>query len=334
MLALPRVELATTADLDALMRLRVEQGWHRSDPLLRAIVGWEHGRLFIIREAALNPASPTPDAPVVATSAIAAGTVGVIGNVIVRADYRRRGLGRVIMQATLDWLRDYGVRSTLLDATVDGRPLYSRLGFVGDETSWFAHAPISALNRTLLVTRSGSVHAAAVASDTADDGTLARLASLDAAAYGGDRLGFLALVLRKPTTWFYMAEDSTGTPTGYAMLRLQEPPDRGLHVGPWVAADYHSAAALLAAILREDAPWRPLLGDDADGDAELFLSLPGTNRHTLDLVAAAGGHLVEDDLIMQLDFDAAGKPTPAAEARRPVAPHPDWLYGWLAPMVF
>lgn len=332
MIAVPRVELATTADLEALMRLRVEQGWHRSDPLLRAIVGWEYGRLFIIREAALNPASATPDAPIVATSAVAAGPVGVIGNVVVRTDYRRRGLGRVIMQAALDWLRDSGVRSVQLDATVDGRPLYARLGFVGDTNSWFAHAPITELNRTLLVTRSGSIRAA-MSSVPADD-ALARLASLDAAVYGGDRLGFLALLLRRPATWLYTAEDASGTPTGYAILSLQEPPDYGLHLGPWVAAGHHSAAALLAAILREDAPWRLSLSDDANADAELFLSLPATNRHAHDLIAAAGGHLVEDDLIMQLDFDASGKPTPITEPRRPVATHPDWLYSWLAPMVF
>ncbi len=331
MIASPQVELATPADLDSLMRLRVAQGWHRSEPLLRAIVGWEHGRLFIIREATLNPASPTPDAPIVATSAIAAGTVGAIGNVIVHADYRRRGLGRVIMQAALDWLRDYGVRSVQLDATVDGRPLYTRLGFAGDTSSWFAHGPVAALNRTLLVTRSGSIHAAT--SETPGADTLARLASLDATAYGGDRTGFLALILRRPTTWLYVAEDPTGMPTGYALLSIQEPPDRRLHLGPWVAADHQSAAALLAAILREDAPWRAHFGE-ADTDAELFLSFPGTNRHTHDLVAVAGGRLVEDDLIMQLDFDDSGLPTPATEPRRPVASHPDRLYSWLAPMVF
>ncbi|MGZ3639355.1 MAG: GNAT family N-acetyltransferase [Ktedonobacterales bacterium] len=331
-IAVPRVELATTADLEALMRLRVEQGWHRSDALLHAILGWEHGRLFIIREAALDPTSVTPDAPIVATSAIAAGPTGVIGNVIVRADYRRRGLGRVIMQAALDWLRDAGVRSVLLDATVDGRPLYTRLGFVGDKTSWFAHAPITELNRTLLVTRSGSIHAATSGIPIGD--VLGRLASLDAAAFGGDRLGLLALLLRRPTSWLYIAEDASGAPTGYAMLSLVESPDRGVHLGPWVAAGYHSAAALLAAILREDAPWRPLLGDAAETGAELFFSLPGTNRHALDLISDAGGHLVEDDLIMQLDFDVSGKPTPATEPRRHVATRPDWLYGWLAPMVF
>ena len=330
-IASPRVELATTADLEALMRLRVEQGWHRSDPLLRAILSWEHGRLFIIREATLNADSPTPDAPIVATSAIAPGAVGVIGNVIVRADYRRRGLGRVIMQAALGWLRDYGVRSVLLDATADGRPLYTQLGFVGSELSWFAHAPIADLDRTLLVTRAGSVRATA---RRPDDGTLAQLADLDAQALGGDRRAFLALLLLRSTTWLYVAEDTEGRISGYAMLSMQEPPDRGLHLGPWVATDYQSAAALLAAALSEDAPWRPFLGDVDETDAELFLSLPGTNGYALDLVAAAGGHLVEDDLMMQLDFDEKGIPTPNTEPRRPVAPHPDWLYGWLAPMVF
>ena len=126
-----RVERATSDDLAELAALRVEQGWYGSEALLWAISTWEHGRHFILRASAVGPdAALDPTTVVAATSAIAAGPVGVIGNVITRPGLRGRGLGRAVLSATLAWLREQGARSVLLDATSDGQPLYQKFGFV------------------------------------------------------------------------------------------------------------------------------------------------------------------------------------------------------------
>jgi hypothetical protein len=48
----------------------------------------------------------------------------------------------------------------------------------------------------------------------------------------------------------------------------------------------------------------------------------------LRLLAALGAHVEVDDVVMRLGLDA-----PATPAEMP-GEHPDWVYGWLAPMVF
>lgn len=331
MIATPSVHEASAADLEALAELRTQQGWQRSDRLLRAVVGWEGGRVFLVREGELNPDAPDARAPVATTSAVAAGTVGVIGTVITRDDYRRRGLGRRVMEAALGWMRERGVRSVLLDATEEGRPLYLRLGFVGVEMSYFARATMDKLDYSVLRLRAGNDRVVA-----APPAALSRVRALDVEAFGGDRLGLLRLLLAEPRSWLYIAGDDPEQPVGYALVRGLEAPYRGLRIGPWVARTPSVAASLLRGILAHDAPWRHMLDDDARHDPQLFASIPGTSAHALGLWEAIGGTLVEDDLMMQLDFERNGT-APGVEDRpgpRQVSEQPGWLYGWAAPMVF
>jgi GNAT superfamily N-acetyltransferase len=319
------IDVATAADLPALGELRLAQGWLRPAALLRAIVEWEGGRIFVIREGVLDPYSATPLAPAVTTSVIAAGQVSVIGNVIVREDFRRRGLGRLIMNATLAWLRTRSVRWALLDATADGYPLYLSLGFVEAEPSWFGHVSLAEIRQSVLAGQAADVRV--LLSKPAD---MRRLATLDTAAFGGDRTGFLELVLRAPGTALYVAEDASGLPCGYVIVRPTEAPYVGGRIGPWVARDTGTASALLARALAGDASWRASLGDASDADAELFVSPPGTNPLAVELLRAIGVHVVRDDVVMRLDLASPG------ETGEPVSvmDHPEWLYGWLAPMVF
>ena len=327
MVVTPHVDIASSADLEALAELRTAQGWQRADTLLRAVVAWDRGRIFLIREGSLNAAAEDKRSPVATTSAIAAGPVGVIGNVITRADYRRRGLGRAVMEEALVWLRESGVRSVWLDATEDGRPLYRKLGFVDTECSWFGYAPLATFDQQTLAMAAGTRRAA-----LADDQALARLAELDTSAFGGDRTDFLALLLAQPGRWLYLAEDTTGSPTGYALVRQLESPYAGIRVGPWIARDRATAASLLVAALAADAPWRHEMGA-GPLDPQVFISLPGTNKDALSLFAAAGGTLVEDDLVMRLDFETHRRDMDGA-APPSGAEHPEWLYAWVAPMVF
>ena len=327
MVVTPRVDVASNDDLEALAELRTAQGWQRAEALLHAIVTWDNGRIFLVRERDLNPWAEDSRTPVATTSAIAAGSVGVIGNVSTREDYRRRGLGRLVMEEALAWMREAGVKTVLLDATEDGRPLYFKLGFIGTESSWFGYTPLAAIDQDTLARVAGARRAA-----LAGKGALARVAPLDLAAFGGDRLELLALLLAAPGSWLYLAEDTSGTVAGYALARRLESPYAGIRVGPWVAMERATAAALLHAIVDAHAPWRREM-DGGPLEPQVFASLSGTNREALALFAAAGGTLVEDDLIMRLDFDARNQGMDG-QTPSPVAEHPEWLYAWVAPMVF
>jgi predicted GNAT family N-acyltransferase len=317
------VERATSGDLVELAALRVEQGWYGSETLLRAIHTWEHGRHFILRASAVGPdAALVPTTIVAATSAIAAGPVGVIGNVITRPGLRGRGLGRAVLSATLAWLRENGVRSVLLDATSAGQPLYQKLGFVAQERSWVAHASLASLDLAALRERAGATSARLRSLDD-----LLVVAALDRAAFGGDRLKLLRLVANGSDCWLYTAGGGAN-PDGYLLVRALEPPRAGVRLGPWVAKTPEVGAALLEAAFRPDAPWQAeIVGD---GEPQVSFSTSAASAEALTLFQAIGGALELDDVVMRLDFAGAR----SSASSRPVAEHPEWLYSWLAAMTF
>lgn len=325
----PRIDIATVADIPGLAALRMQQQWwERGERLLRPLLAWDGARIFVVRAGALDlPLAPptTPETPIGVVGAIAAGATGVIGNVVVRAEYQRRGLAHQLLSAALDWQRDRGVRTSWLDATIAGRSLYRSLGYQDTEPSYFASATDAMLQwQPLRVAADGLVAHLAPAE------ALERVAALDTAAYGGDRMPLLRGVLAEPETWLYLADDAAGDPLGYLMARSLEPPQVGIQIGAWVARSHEAAAALLNAVLAEDAPWRAIVASSAGGaqPPEIHLSPPGNNPATLTLLRTVGVEITLDDLIMRLDFaDEHGDIHPAPQ-------RVEWLYGWLAAMVF
>jgi GNAT superfamily N-acetyltransferase len=57
------------------------------------------------------------------------GAQGLVVNVYTEREWRRRGLGEMVMRAIIDWSKEHGVASLALHASDMGRPLYERLGF-------------------------------------------------------------------------------------------------------------------------------------------------------------------------------------------------------------
>ena len=60
---------------------------------------------------------------------IGRGRRGYILIVYTCANFRRRGLARVLMQAALDWCKHNGIDTIILHASPSGRSLYESLGF-------------------------------------------------------------------------------------------------------------------------------------------------------------------------------------------------------------
>ena len=58
------------------------------------------------------------------------GQTGYIMNVVTVQQYRRRGIGRRMMQAMIEWLAEQGIHHITLHTTETGRPVYEELGFV------------------------------------------------------------------------------------------------------------------------------------------------------------------------------------------------------------
>lgn len=324
MIGAPLIEEATSADIETLGRLRHQMGWAQSADLLRAIERWRGGRIFIIRERELAAVTGEAGArPAVATVVTAAPPVGVIGSVMVRPEFQRGGLGRVIMEHSLAWLEREGVRHVYLDATPAGRPLYRRLGFVDVASSWYTHPPQTALDLDLLrsLAKKGDVARVIWAGANA----LPRVAALDQRAFGGDRFALLDLLARVASHELLIAESADGAALGYLMTHPLEPPLEGLRIGPLVASDDATTAALLAHALEREGPPEGRI---------LSASIAGDNPRALALFDTIGATPVEDDLIMRLDFpDAPGDGATPME-RTPDGEERPRVYCWLAPMVF
>src|SRR5579872_4332740 len=112
-----QIERATPEDIPTLATMRDAQEWHPNARLLRSIAAWDGGRIFILRASALaQPSSPaaSPDEIIATVVATASGSVGVIGNVIVVAAHRRRGLARELMETALRWQHTRGVQHVQL----------------------------------------------------------------------------------------------------------------------------------------------------------------------------------------------------------------------------
>ena len=54
---------------------------------------------------------------------------GNILNVYTDPDSRRLGLARKLMETAVAWCREHGIRSVILHASAEGRPLYESMGF-------------------------------------------------------------------------------------------------------------------------------------------------------------------------------------------------------------
>jgi GNAT superfamily N-acetyltransferase len=65
------------------------------------------------------------------TTRIASGREGLVLNVFVEPECRRRGLARRLMDEVIAYARAHALDRLVLHASDDGRPLYEQLGFKG-----------------------------------------------------------------------------------------------------------------------------------------------------------------------------------------------------------
>lgn len=74
----------------------------------------------------LRHIAPRPDE---AGHLLKLGPQGLVVNVYTEKEWRRSGLGELVMKTIIEWSRANGVVSLVLHSSSLGRPLYERLGF-------------------------------------------------------------------------------------------------------------------------------------------------------------------------------------------------------------
>lgn len=172
-----------------------------------------------------------------------------IGMVLTRPECRRRGFAKRLMQAALERASDLKIESIKLDATVDGQPLYEKLGFKTEQV----------IERWL---RDGQ-------STVAPAQSALRIAppplEMDREAFGAGRARVLQeLASRNPP-------DSTGEAYNFSRDGA-----RCRYLGPCVARDQKSARAVIAHTLQ------------ASPQSSWYWDLLTTNQNAIDLAKEFG----------------------------------------------
>ncbi|MGO9107676.1 MAG: GNAT family N-acetyltransferase [Thermoguttaceae bacterium] len=220
-------------------------------------------------------------------------TIAWISMVLVDAAYRGRGIGTQLMRHALAWLDRCGVRTVRLDATALGRPVYEKLGFVGEYevARWEGTAAIA--SPTLTPRFGGAAVPAAWTGETpapqrvlrqavggklraeitvAADAHLVAITALDHQATGTPRGPLLARLFAERPQGMRVAV-SRGRITGYSNVRFGA---RARQVGPVIALDASSGCALLDAVLSEHQ------------GQTMFLDVPLRNRPATQWAEARG----------------------------------------------
>lgn len=211
---------ADVDDLPGIAELRAAVGWGVHDWALRAAVQAPGARCLVAVDGTGRI--------VAVGSGISYGRLGFVGNMVVDAAHRRRGLGSAILAEVTSFLDAAGCRRIELYATTDGRPLYARHGFEVAGTSALAR-----VTRDLPLEREASITMRRGGSEDLD-----RLAAYDRPRFGGDRRPLLAIMLEDAAQPLLLAERDDEM-VGYAWVR----PEVG-RIGP-VLADAPAVASTL-----------------------------------------------------------------------------------------
>lgn len=250
-----RLRRAGVADLPRIAELRHEVGWSVHDWALRAVLEPPHARCLV--------AVDDEDHLLGVGSGISYGDLGFVGNMIVDAEHRRRGIGAAILRAVVAFLEERGTTRVELYATVEGRPLYAQHGFELTEPNAMVR-----LRRGLARVDDGPELA------EADPSVQAELAAYDAQRFGGDRSMVLRAALEDVRRPLVVARRN-GRIVGYGWVRAD-----GERIGPLVADTPETAAAIIGDAF-----------DRMPGADELTLNVPSDNRAGAERLAELGASL-------------------------------------------
>lgn len=181
---------------------------------------------------------------------------GWIGELIVEPDYRGRGIGTLLMQESVRFLENSGLRTMRLEADPAGIPIYEKLGFVHEFES-----PRFRLEKAPdLSVPESSVHSGLDLDEAVD---------FDTSIFGDDRKKLLGKLFKHARAVYR----SPSPLSGYLVV---QPSRAGVRLGPWLASDSKGAEALLR---------RALSVLEAES---VIVALPGVNREGQELLERVG----------------------------------------------
>ncbi len=156
---------------------------------------------------------------------------------IVKEEYKRRGIGRALMEKSLEYCKDRGIRLIKLDGTQEGYSLYRGFGFLDEGEVGMFKGRIGKLNYA-------RPHAPGLKLKQVDVKDLDGIISIDTEAFGVSRAAMIdRLLLDYPGSGFVSGEKEI---SGYILFR---PGHQSYQIGPLVASSRKEAEFLLEAVI-------------------------------------------------------------------------------------
>jgi GNAT superfamily N-acetyltransferase len=242
----------TSADIDFGMQVKAEAGWNQTRR------DWQ--RFLALRPDGCFVAT-WQDRPVGTVTTCVFQAVAWVGMMLVRSEYRRRGIGRALMTRAIQSLEGTSATSIRLDATPMGRPLYKTLGFEDQyELIRFGGQPMPTSQAP-----TGRV-------EPMDSSELGMVRQLDGSAIGVDRQALVEALAGEYPADAKVYRDA-GNLQGYLFSRSGT---QATQIGPCIARSQPSGQALLA-----DAFTR-------FSGQEVFVDVPAGHHGAVAAVQSAG----------------------------------------------
>jgi len=156
------------------------------------------------------------------------GRIGWIGLLIVKTEYRKRGIATTLMKEAINYMFSHGVETIKLDAVQSIADLYRKLGFT-DECDSIRFARIGKRGITSF----------SKFLEHMKEEELEQIAEFDAQYFGVNRLKVLDCLFRDYPEYCFVSR-SMNKINGYIMARKTE---SGFWIGPWVCNPQNYATA-------------------------------------------------------------------------------------------
>ncbi len=265
-----RIRVMNLEDVPLGCRLKDAAGWNQSRADWQRLLALEPAGCFVAEWAGR---------PVGTTCVTRFDAIAWISMVLVDAEHRGRGIGTQLVRHALAWLDECGARTVRLDATELGRPVYEKLGCVGEYevARWEGTAGGGRLGPEITL---------------AADSHLEPITALDHQATGTRRGPLLArLFAERPQGMRVVV--AQGRISGFSGVRAG---GRAWQIGPVVALDASSGSALLDTAF-----------SDHQGQT-VFLDVPLPNRPAMQWAEARGLRMGRQFLRMVRGRPVADRP--------------------------
>ncbi|HEV2197704.1 MAG TPA: GNAT family N-acetyltransferase [Candidatus Acidoferrum sp.] len=223
-----RIRVMNEQDISDGLRLNTLSGWNQTSADWRRFLKNSPLGCFVMEH----------DGKVVgtATTIVYESRFAWIGMALVDPEYRKQGIGTALLERAIEYLDESNVRIMKLDATPQGKPIYTKLGFVEEYEieRWILKRPPEGMPT---IPRSTCTRL--------DEMQRERVLQVDKELFGADR-SFLLRAMCEEAPEFATAAWEGELLQGYAFGRSGLFAD---HLGPWMVRTQASAENLLQTFL-------------------------------------------------------------------------------------